>query len=301
MVRTLSFLISLILMFACKTPPPESIPADFDWQGHRGARGLLPENTIPAMLKALEYDVKTLELDVVISKDSQVVLSHEPWMSAEICRKADGSAVGKSEAKDLKLYEMTYAEIQAYDCGSRGNSGFSEQVGQKTTKVRLADMVQAVEAEAQRMGKVAPYYNIEIKSREEWDNIFTPEPNEFAALVLAEIEQLGIVERTCVQSFDVRSLKAVQEQMPNITKALLIMNQKGVDKNLEILGFTPDIYSPYHLLLSKSTVEDLHAKGMKVIPWTVNKVNRMRALIAMGVDGIITDYPNRISEVTAKE
>lgn len=306
MIRLAYFCCFIVLFSSCNvlqrttTSPTKKTPT-FDWQGHRGARGLLPENTIPAFLKALEYPVTTLELDVVITKDKQIILSHEPWLSAEICNKADGTAISKEESPKLNMYEMTYAEIQAYDCGSRGNVRFPEQKGMPTTKQTLAEVVQAVEKYVKQNKLQRPSYNIEIKSKPKWDAIYTPLPADFAALVLAEVERLGIAKRMTIQSFDVRALQATRTQKPNMPLVLLIENQDGIAANLETLGFLPDVYSPMHLLLTKEKVSLLHEKGMKVIPWTVNEVKRMQELIEMGVDGIITDYPDKIERVKRME
>ncbi len=266
----------------------------FDWQGHRGTRGLLPENTIPAFIKAVELGVNTLELDIAISKDRIPIVSHDPWMSPEICSKPDGTPVTEEEAKDLKIYGMTYAEIKQYDCGSRGNPHFEEQQAMKVHKPSLRDMVTAVEAYCKKNQLPVPFYNIEIKSRPEWDDVFAPKPDVFASLLLAEMTSLGINDRANIQSFDPRSLHVVKKAAPGMPLALLVENEDGVDANLARLGFVPQIYSPYFPLLDKKAVEKLHAKGMKVIPWTVDETDKMEQLIDMGVDGIITDYPNRI-------
>ena len=117
----------LLLQFFLMMNPSntELFAQTFDWQGHRGCRGLVPENTIPAFLKALEFpQVKTLELDLAVSKDHELIVSHEPWMSEGICTKPDGTPVLKAEAMSLKIFEMTYDEIKQYDCGSRGNARF---------------------------------------------------------------------------------------------------------------------------------------------------------------------------------
>lgn len=303
MIRLAYFCGLIALLTSCKlsqrttTSNFSKESSTFDWQGHRGARGLLPENTIPAFLKALEYPVTTLELDVVITKDKQIILSHEPWLSAEICNKADGTAISKEESAQLNMYEMTYTEIQTYDCGSRGNVRFPEQKGMPTTKQTLAEVVQAIEKYVKQNKLQRPSYNIEIKSKPKWDAIYTPVPAEFAALVLAEVKQLGIEKRMTIQSFDVRALQATRKQKPKMPLVLLIENQNGIAANLEALGFVPNVYSPVHFLLTKEKVNLLQEKGMKVIPWTVNEVARMQELIEMGVDGIITDYPDKIEEV----
>ena len=273
------------------------VPENFDWQGHRGARGLLPENSIPAFLKALEFPIKTLELDVVISRDSQVVVSHEPWMSASICSKPDGRPVSEEEEKVSNIFQLKYAEIQQFDCGSRGNERFPEQSPMRVSKPLLSEAVQQVEAYCSNQSRELPFYNIEIKSRPEWDGVFTPDPQAFARLVVEKIEVLGIKSRTCIQSFDVRALQAVRQIDSTFVLALLVENTKGLDQNLKELGFTPAVYSPYYQLISGNLVKETHERGMLLIPWTVNEITTMRGLINLGVDGIITDYPNLISEM----
>ena len=277
-----------------KTVMPDT--QTIDWQGHRGARGLLPENTIPAFLKALEYPVTTLELDVVISQDGKVVISHEPWMSAAICQQPDGSPIPEEEEQTFRIYDMAYAKIRAFDCGSKGNANFPEQTAMKVSKPLLDSLFPAVAAWCTEHDRPLPDYNIEIKSQPEWDGTFTPEPNEFAKRVLTIIEQAGVRERTCIQSFDARALRAVHELDPDMTTAWLVADTDGLEVNLNELGFLPTIYSPYYKLVTANVVKEAHERGLKIIPWTVNEVPQMRALISMGVDGIITDYPNRIAE-----
>lgn len=277
------------------TDNPPRMPDTFDWQGHRGARGLLPENTVPAFLKALEFpQIVTLELDLAVSKDKQLIVSHEPWMSALICSHPDGKPVEEEEEQTLRIYEMTVAELQAFDCGQRGNANFPEQVPSSIFKPTLETVVEAAEAKAKDMQRPLPYYNIEIKSLPEWDNTFTPEPNTFVALVIRELQRLGISERSTVQSFDIRSLQALKEQASRQRMAYLIANQNSLDENLAMLGFQPDIYSPYFLLCTPGLVDSLHQQNIQLIPWTVNETSQMQDLIEMGVDGIITDYPDRI-------
>ncbi len=267
----------------------------FDWQGHRGCRGLLPENTIPAFLMAMEFpEVTTLELDLAVSKDQELIVSHEPWMSESICTKPDGNPVSKAEAMGLRLIGMTYEEIKQYDCGSRGNSRFPEQNAMKLHKPSLEDVVKAVRTHCEAANRPMPRFNIEIKSHPQGDGIFTPKVEDFAKLVVAELERLKISGLSCVQSFDIRAIKAVHQLAPNQTLAFLVENKDGVEANLQLLDFQPAIYSPDYKLLHKKDVKALQKKGMKVIPWTVNDVKAMKKLRRWGVDGIITDYPNRI-------
>ena len=272
--------------------------ATFDWQGHRGARGLLPENTVPAFLKALEYpQVKTLELDLAVSRDSLLVVSHEPWMSHHICSHPDGRPVTKEEEEDLLFFQMSYDSIRQYDCGSRGNERFPHQKAMPAHKPLLSEVVEAVGHYCAEKGREKPRYNIEIKFEPAYVGIKAPDAETFARLVLEEVTRLCIRERSCVQSFDVAPLQHLHRMDPQLFTALLIDNPNGVAANLEELGYIPNAYSPYYKLITANVADTVHEKGMTIIPWTVNDTTAMKALIALGVDGIITDYPNLIGEV----
>lgn len=267
----------------------------FDWQGHRGARGVLPENTIPAFLLALEFPkLTTLELDIAVSKDSALIVSHEPWFSHEICSWPDGRPVEEAEEDQLLIFQMSAADVQAYDCGTRGNKRFPEQQSMKVYKPLLSEVVLAADQRANELGRQLPQYNIEIKSRPEWDGKKSPEPATFARLLLAEIDRLGIKDRTCIQSFDTRALEAAHAQDPEIITAYLVEALDSLEENLKKLSFTPSIYSPYYMLVTGNMIEQIHNRGMQIIPWTVNDPENMTSLQMLGVDGIITDYPDRI-------
>ncbi len=304
-MRPLILCFAITTLFSCSEPTSrKDMDAEkaiaFDWQGHRGARGLLPENTVPSFLKALEYPrVSTLELVLAVSQDSLLAVSHEPWMSHHICSHPDGRPVAESEEDSLLLYRMPYDSIRQYDCGRRGNARFPGQQAMPAYKPLLSEVVQAVESYCEEKGRERPRYNIEIKIEPSYDGLKTPGPETFARLVLEEITRLGIRERCCVQSFDVRPLQALHKMDPGVVTALLVevMNLNGIAGNLEELGYTPEVYSPYYKLVTAGVVKTAHEKGMKVIPWTVNDTTSMKALIALGVDGIITDYPDLIEVV----
>ncbi|HRW99401.1 MAG TPA: glycerophosphodiester phosphodiesterase [Cyclobacteriaceae bacterium] len=270
----------------------------FDVQGHRGARGLRPENTIPAFILAVDSGVTTVELDLAVTKDGKLVVSHEPWMSADICLNPAGEEITSKEEKGYNIYQMTYAEVQQFDCGSRGNKRFPEQEKMSTTKPLLSDVIVAIEDHIKSYTRYEVDYNIEIKSDEEGDNKFHPDPATFSDMVYELVDQYLPLERVVIQSFDFRVLKYWHEKYPDIRLAALVENTKSVENNLEALGFEPTIYSPYYRLLSKSKVDALHKRKIKVIPWTVNEISEMLALKGMGVDGFITDYPNRAKQFT---
>lgn len=270
-----------------------SFAQGLDIQGHRGARGLLPENTIPAFIRAINEGVTTLELDVVITKDKQVLVSHEPYMSSSICSKPDGSPVRSVESKGLNIYEMSYEQVKSYDCGSRGNPRFGRQEKISVSKPLLKDVIDSVEKYLNVNDLPKVNYNIEIKSSEKGDNVYHPGVIEFSKLVHDLTIGMLAKHRFTIQSFDFRVLRHWHEVYPDIILVALIENARGVESNLKDLGFIPEIYSPYHVLLNKKMVDLCHARNMKVVPWTVNELSAMKRLVDMGVDGIITDYPDR--------
>ena len=269
-----------------------------DWQGHRGCRGLMPENTIPAFLKAIELGVTTLELDLAVSKDQLLVVSHEPFMSSTICSHPDGRFVTKDEARELNIYEMPYAEVQKYDCGLRPHPRFPGQEKIAAYKPKFSDVVDAVNIFCFERNLKPPAFNIEIKSHQMAYDIYMPGPEVFVGLVVDQIRKLGIESNSTIQSFDVEVLKELEKvRNRSFTIAFLVENEKGLENNLALLPYIPDIYSPYHKLAKKKVIRKCHELGIKVIPWTVNKQKRMVKLIRKGVDGIITDYPDRIINV----
>lgn len=273
----------------------------FDFEGHRGCRGLMPENTIPAFKKALDLGVTTLELDVCISKDHQVVVSHEPYMNNLFCSKPDGSHVTKTDEKNLILYNMTYDEIKRYDSGIRGNILFPEQQKIATFKPLLRDMIAACEAYIKEHKLRPVKYNIEIKSEEQEYGISQPKTvEEFSDLVHKEIMSQISPERIILQSFDFNILKYwhLQIKSKKYKKVILsaLVEDEMVEPSFQKLGFLPDIFSPYYKHLTKSSVELCHEKGVKVVPWTVNDIEAMKAMKAIGVDGLISDYPNRFEK-----
>lgn len=268
-----------------------------DIQGHRGARGLFPENTINSFIEAVKLGVDTLEMDVVISKDLQVVVSHEAWMNEAFCSRPDGKEVEANSKDKYNLYKMTYSEIATYDCGIRGNKAFPLQKKIASHKPLLSEVITKVDAYTKENKLPSVKYNIEIKSEEGADNIFNPEPKTFVELVYNEIEKHKIIERTNLQSFDVRILQEVKKKDSTIQTALLVENKDGLEVNLKRLGFIPNTYSPDFNLINDVLVQRVHEHNMKLIPWTVNEIIDIKTMLAMGVDGIISDYPDRVIEL----
>lgn len=258
-------------------------------QGHRGCRGLLPENSLLAFDKAIELGVHTLELDLAVSKDGIVVVSHEPYMSRTICQKPDGSEILFEEDRLYNLYQLTFEEIQTFNCGTKYHDRFPNQQLIKAAKPSLAQVFELAEAQNPNIK-----YNIEIKAQPDYDNIFTPEPAEFVRLVLEQINKYDVFERTNLQSFDLRILEEVKRQAPTMPVAVLIDGNEVIIEKTNNLSFKPEIISPYFQLLNQKEVKMFQSVGFQVIPWTVNDVSDMRRMIDYGVDAIITDYPDRL-------
>lgn len=286
-----------LIFFGCQTKDQTAVAVSnkkIDYQGHRGARGLYPENSIIGLIKALDYPIQTLELDLVVSKDSQLILSHEPWFSNQICSHPDGRAIAEEEAENLLVYELDYKDIKAYDCGLRGNPRFEAQRKVAGYKPSFMDAVSNVELYCRKQDRALPHYNVELKSRPEWYGKRVPPPATFVRLALDEINLLDIKNRVTLQSFDPAILNEIHRRDSNVTTSFLVENIESVPTNLAKLDFKPDIYSPYFKLLNIGVVQSLHDQGIKVIPWTINDPTIMQKLIGIGVDGIITDYPDRI-------
>lgn len=271
----------------------------FDWQGHRGARGLYPENTIGGMEEALKYPVTTLELDVVLSRDHKVVVSHEPWMHEEICLDPQGKKV---KGREHNLYKLNYSDIVKYDCGSIPHPRFPEQAKVNVGKPLLGTLLDVTEALLRKLNRKQVEYNIEIKSDPDDEKQgFQPDIKTFADVVVATILDKIPASRFTIQSFDWRVLKYLHQKYPDIRLVALSENEIKPEDDLKELGFKPYVFSPYFKKLQQDDVKSFHEMGVKVIPWTVNEVEDMKKLKAMGVDGIITDYPNRITMALQKD
>ena len=283
---------SALIFMSCK----ESTTASFDLEGHRGCRGLMPENTIPAMIRAIDLNVNTLEMDVVITADEQVVVSHEPFFNHDITTLPSGDSIEEQKEQEYNIFKMTYDSVQKFDVGMRPNPRFPLQAKMKIQKPLLSTLIDSVEAYLVKTHHPQVMYNIEIKSTNTTDNIFHPEPGKFADLVMNVIEKKGIQDRVIIQSFDPRGLKLVSQKYPHIILSLLIENQKVPVADFEKqYGFKPNIVSPDYALVSKEIVDALHKSDIRVIPWTVDDLSSAKRLYETGVDGIITDYPDRIN------
>lgn len=284
-----------LLPLSCALHPSTSLPTmPFDKEGHRGCRGLMPENTIPAMLKALDLGVTTLEMDAVITADSQVILSHEPFFNHAITTKQDGTFIPESEERTYNIYKMTYAETQKFDVGLKPNPRFPQQQKLAATKPLLRDVIDSAERYVKEHNRSPVYYNIETKTTPLTDGIYHTKPDVFVRLLMQVITEKGITERVFIQSFDVRTLQILHQQFPQVKTSLLVEDDdtRPFKEQLKRLGFTPTIYSPAYNLVDAALVQQCKAAGVQLIPWTVNDKETIVRLKQLGVDGLISDYPN---------
>ena len=282
--------------------PRESKP--FEIQGHRGCRGLMPENTLPAFLRALELGVDTLELDVVVSKDRKVVVSHEPCFHPDFSIRPDGTSVQTSD--ETNIFQMNYEEIRQFNVGLRQNPRFSEQATISAFKPLLSEVLMTIDQYCKENRKSHIGLNIEIKSLETEYNLTQPAPQDFVELVYSELTQSDLSANITLQSFDFNVLKYLSSTRSNsrefqISVLIEPEDNNEIDVNLEKLGFKPDIWSPNFSILTEIMVSLLQNQGIKVIPWTVNEASDMARMQAIGCDGIITDYPDRALKFIKKQ
>lgn len=286
------------LIFGCSMQKNTQSTVDsfptFSYEGHRGARGLYPENSIGAMKTAIDLPaVTTLEMDCHITKDKKVVVYHDDYLNPKFVQYANGDPLQGADNKGL-IYSYTYQELQKFDIGSKINPDFPQQKKVKTQIALLADLIDASEKYAAEKRKKPMFYNIETKSVDGKDGVYHPKPQEFSDLVLQTVIEKGIAPRTVIQSFDKRTIQYINKIYPQIKTSYLIdaKNKKSIQELIDDLGFTPFIISPNYKLVTKDFIKEAHKKGVKVIPWTVNDKNEIERLKSLKVDGIISDYPN---------
>jgi len=288
MIRSLLAVVIVVVISSLTTQAQQT----FDKQGHRGCRGLFPENSIPAMQKAVDLGV-TLEMDISFSKDGIAIVSHDQLIPAAIALKPNGDTISKKEAQTLLLYQMPYDTIRRYIFGQKYYPLFPDQQKVKTVIPRLEDVIDSAEAWAISHHKPLPHYNIETKTTRAGDYILHPAPGQFIDLLMKIIKGKHIGSRTIIQSFDTRTLEVLHAKYPYMVTSLLVSGRELKD-NLATLSFVPSIYSPDYRLVNEALVNDCHAAGMKIIPWTVNGAEDIKQLKEWGVDGIISDYPDKL-------
>ncbi|HTJ64933.1 MAG TPA: glycerophosphodiester phosphodiesterase [Alphaproteobacteria bacterium] len=292
----------------------------FDIEAHRGGRALRPENTLQSFANALAIGVDTLELDMGVTKDGVVVVSHDRHLSPDLARDAHGNYVQPG----IPFVTLTLKEVQSYDVGqmrpgSDYAKGFPDQRSVPGARIPTLSEVFAL---VRRSGNKQVRLNIETKlSPDQPDD--APDPERFVAIVLDLLRKEGFTDRVTIQSFDWRTLQLAQKQAPSIPTSYLTM-QSGVFSNVFLdkpshwtAGFDPmryqgslpkaikaaggAIWSPFYKDVTPALVQEAHGLGLKVLPWTVNDARTMGDLIDMGADGIISDHPDLLRQVAGEK
>ena len=270
--------------------------------GHRGCRGLRPENTLSAFLHAAALGVDVVELDVVISQDQQVVVSHEPWLSAKLGRDALGQLIDPAQEQRYNLYQLPYATIQGCALGEWPHPDFPAQQPVLSYRPLLRDVVQKVTAASQHLGRSIGF-SVELKSSPEGDTIFHPKPAQFVDLVVAELQATDVVGRTTLLSFDPRILQVARQCYPDFALCLLVeASLPPIAKLFDSLGFEPEALGPDFHLLSTVVVQSMRAAypRLRLGPWTVNSPEELATVLEWRTDSITTDYPDRLASLLDK-
>ena len=264
----------------------------FDLQGHRGARGLAPENTLPAFAAALTIGVDTLELDVGVTRDGVVVVHHDRTLNPDIARGPDGQWLAKPGPA---LRSLSYEELQRYDVGRlRPGSEYAKPFpGQRPADGARVPKLADVFALAAKSGNQTVRFNIETKLSPQAPDETLP-PAEFARALVAEIRKAGLARRSTVQSFDWRTLQIVQQEAPDIGTVYLSGAKAPQDVARSVSAAGGRIWSPDFRTLSDERLKEARSLGLKVIVWTVNEPQHIALMLDLAVDGIISDRPDLV-------
>jgi glycerophosphoryl diester phosphodiesterase len=263
----------------------------FDLQGHRGARGLAPENTLQAFAAALAVGVTTLELDTGVTKDGVVVIHHDRRLNPDIARGPDGRWL---EAPAPLIHELSFEALRRYDVGRlRPGSKTAEQFPDQEPAdgARVPSLAELFEMVA-KAGNTAVRFNIETKLTPQAPEE-TLAPEAFALAVIAEVRKAGVEARTSIQSFDWRTLLVVEREAPGIATVYLTGRRREGSQPAAVHAAGGRIWSPNHLEMDTASVVEARSLGLRVIPWTVNEPAAIERVLDLGVDGLITDFPDR--------
>ena len=242
--------------------------------GHRGARAMRPENTLPAFEYAIGVGADVLELDMAVTKDNVIVISHDPYLHPPVC---------SGPVPEAMIHELTLAQVREWDCGKIRNPGFPKQTPIEGTRMPTLNQV----FDLAPNGTVQ--FNIETKSFADHPER-TPPPDEFARMVLEVVRKHKMEQRVLLQSFDFRTLHAMAKLAPEIRRVAL---WEGDNRSFVAIARDADapIVSPYYQLVTPAKVREAHAAGLQVVPWTPDAPREWQYLIDAKVDAIITDDP----------
>jgi glycerophosphoryl diester phosphodiesterase len=261
--------------------------------GHRGTRGMMPENTIPAMEKAISYGVNTIEFDVHITRDGKVIVYHDDSFDPNYTLMPNGAEIDVKARDRYLFYQMDYKDIRPFIIGTKKYAAFPQQQNLATYTPLLSEMVDSVEHYTKANNLPAVYYLLEIKSDAKTDGINQPAPEVFVKKVMDVLQPKKLGQRLIIQSFDKRPLKVMHQKYPEVATGFLTGDNKvSFEQNMAELGYTPQFYNPHYGMATEQLIKQCHDKKMRICPWTVNDKAEMERLTGLKVDGLITDYPN---------
>jgi glycerophosphoryl diester phosphodiesterase len=237
-------------------------------------------------------------MDLQMSKDKKIVVSHDPYFNSDFCLTPEGDTMTRKDGRSRLIYNMDYDSVAKYDVGMKPYPAFPHQHKMHVVKPLLDVLIDSVEDYARKKHHIN-HYNIEIKSSPKLDGKAYPDLQQYVDAAMKVVIDKNIASRTMMQSFDVRALRMIHEKYPSVQTSFLVSsnNKKLVDGYIDELGFKPDVFSPEFSLVTKDLVKAFHKKNILVIPWTPDTLEEMRHLKSMGVDGLITDYPDLYSEL----
>ena len=269
-----------------------------DVQAHRGGAGLMPENTISAMKNAIKMGVNTLEMDLNISKDGKVVVSHDRYFHSRYAVRPDGTEIDANDPKEY-LYTMPYDSILKYEVGMRPSAVWPEKKNIAEVKPLATDLIDFAERYTKENGLSPMRYNIEIKcSDSEGEGVNWPEYHEFVDKCIELLLSKNLGSRLVVQCFDVRALNYMHEKYPHLALSYLTDTETDYDAIMNLLDFKPVWWSPNYKAIDKELVQRCHDDGIRIVPWTCDDPLEMKRMIELGVDALITNYPDRLLYIT---
>jgi glycerophosphoryl diester phosphodiesterase len=283
------------------SPPQEKPRKQIELHGHRGARGLMPENTWPAFEAGIRAGMTAIELDTMLTADGELIIHHDPFTNPKLCRNDDGSKI-----KSIPIHHLTVTYLKRLDCGSLKNEKFPGQqiipFSRIITLRELFSRIRELEKTETRARSIVLNIDAKFPAGKSPSNT---ELRKFAEILLTEIDHANLMERVIVQAFEIRLLPHIKEIAPQVRTSALFQWSKwpGVGKRTQesmiarVLAIKADILAPNMRDTDEKLVSLAHASGIAIIPWTVNEPEQMRALLRLGVDGLISDYPDRLKNV----
>jgi len=293
-------LFALLALSLIQCSSPKSSAPGIDLQAHRGGAGLMPENTFTSMKNALDMRINTLEMDLQITSDGKVVVSHDNYFHPRCAIRPDGTPVQQGEPKEY-IHTMPYDSAAKYEVGLKPTDKWPEKALISEHVPLASELLDFTEQYAKDNGIPLPGYNIEIKSRTgEGEGTLWPDYVEFCDTCIPLLLSKNLGERLIVQTFDPRSMEYIHEKWPEVILSYLTEKDPDIEAILATISFQPQWWSPNYAAITPENVAFCHKRGIKVVPWTVDEPEDIRRMADCGVDAIISNYPDRLIEILRK-